>query len=110
MGNRITRAATHVPVNAVQKRMQEERHPWRRKHWEIIYQALTIPRKAEDIAQTVGVSPATVHRVMAPCIACWTGTGGSRWVHRPALLRRRRASPLEETPFQGGSGGSSKPL
>src|SRR6266571_904590 len=65
MGNRITRAATHLPVNAVQKRMQGEHHPWRRQRWEIIYQALTTPRTAEDIARTVGVSPSTVHRVIA---------------------------------------------
>ena len=65
MGNRITRAATHLSRDAVQKRMQEEQHPWRRQRWEIIYQALTTPRKAEDIARTVGVSPSTVHRVIA---------------------------------------------
>ena len=65
MGNRITRAATHLSRDAVRKRMQEEQHPWRRQRWEIIYQALTTPRKAEDIARTVGVSPSTVHRVIA---------------------------------------------
>src|SRR5712692_7216402 len=65
MGNRITHAATHLSRDAVQKRMQGEQHPWRRQRWEIIYQALTTPRKAEDIARTVGVSPSTVHRVIA---------------------------------------------
>lgn len=65
MGNRITRAATHLPREAVQKRMQEEQHPWRRQRWQIIYQALRTPRQAEDIARTVGVSPSTVHRVIA---------------------------------------------
>jgi transposase len=65
MGNRITRAATHLPEDAVQKRMQGEQRPWCRQRWEIIYQALTAPRKAEDIARTVGVSLSTVHRVIA---------------------------------------------
>src|SRR5947209_8749443 len=65
MGNRITRAAAHLSEEAVQKRMQGEQHPWRHQWWEIIYQALTTPRKAEDIARTVGVSPSTVHRVIA---------------------------------------------
>ena len=37
----------------------------REKRWEIIYQALTAPRKAEDIARTVGVSLATVHQVIS---------------------------------------------
>ena len=65
MGNRITRAALHLSKEAVQQRMQGEQHLWRRQRWKIMYQALTAPRKAEDIARTVGVSPATVHRVIA---------------------------------------------
>src|SRR5260370_7100492 len=65
MGNRVTRAATHLPEDAAYARMQREQRPWRRKLWEIIYQALTTPRKAEDIARTVGASASTVHRVIA---------------------------------------------
>jgi putative transposase len=65
MGSRITRAAMHVPVDVVQERMQGEQHLWRRRHWEIICEALKGPRKAEDLARTVGVSPATVHRIIA---------------------------------------------
>ena len=65
MGNRVTRAATHLPEDAVYARMQREQRPWRRKLWEIISQALTAPRPAEDIARTVGVSVSTVHRVIA---------------------------------------------
>jgi transposase len=65
MGNRITRAASHLPADEVQRRIQEEERLWRRQRWEIIYQALTAPRQAEDIAKTVGVSVATVHRVIS---------------------------------------------
>jgi putative transposase len=65
MGNRIPRAATHLPVGTVHGRMQAEPHLWRRQRREIIYQALTAPRKAEDIARTVGISPSSVHRVIA---------------------------------------------
>lgn len=64
MGNRMTRAAPHLSAKAVQERMQKEQRSWCRKRWEIIYQALTAPRRAEDIAKTVGVSLATVHQVM----------------------------------------------
>jgi transposase len=35
------------------------------ERYEIIYQALTAPRKAEDIAKSVGVSLATVHQVIS---------------------------------------------
>ena len=65
MGNRITRAAPHLSAQAVWERMQKEPRPWCRRRWEIIYQALTTPRKAEDIAMAVGVSVATVHQVIS---------------------------------------------
>ena len=65
MGNRITRAAGHLPVEAVQERIRKEKRPWLRQRWEIIYQALTAHRHAEDIARTVGVSISTVHGVMS---------------------------------------------
>ncbi len=95
MGNRITRAATHLSEDAVNARMQGEQHPWRRQRWEIIYQALTAPRKAEDIARTVGVSPSTVHRVIATykqggMAAIQTpGKGGRR--HQHLTLSQERA-------------------
>src|SRR2546423_10752017 len=65
MGNPIRRAARHLPAEAVHERIRGEKRPWGRQRWEIIYQALTIPRPAEDIARTVGVSLSTVHRVIA---------------------------------------------
>jgi hypothetical protein len=65
MGSRITHAAPHLSAQAVWERMQKERRSFRRRRWEIIYQALTAPRKAEDIARTVGVSLATVHQVIS---------------------------------------------
>ncbi len=65
MGSRITRAAPHLSEKAVQERMQREQRCWCRRRWEIIYQALTAPRKAEDIAKSVGVSLATVHQVIS---------------------------------------------
>jgi hypothetical protein len=54
MGSRITRAAAHLSEKEVQARMQREQRPWCRRRWEIIYQAQRDPRKAEDIAKTVG--------------------------------------------------------
>ena len=65
MGNRITRAAMHLSADAVQERIRGEKRPRRRQRWEIIYQALTAPRQAEDIAKTVGVSLSTIQRVIA---------------------------------------------
>src|SRR5256714_6433246 len=65
MGNRITRAARHLPAEAVHVRIRGEKHPWRRQRCEVIYQVLTAPPPAQDIARTAGVSPSTVHRVTA---------------------------------------------
>jgi transposase len=95
MGNRITRAAAHLPEEAVRERMQAERRLWCRRRWEIIYQALRAPRKAEDIARTVGVSVTTVRRVIATykqagVAAIETaGKGGRR--HQYLTLEQERA-------------------
>ncbi len=95
MGNRITRAARHLPAEAVHERIRGEKRPWRRQRWEIIYQALTAPRPAEDIARTVGVSLSTVHRVIATykqggVAAIETpGKGGRR--HHYLTLEQERA-------------------
>jgi transposase len=95
MGSRITRAATHLPADVVKARIQGEQRLWRRQRWEIIYQALTAPRQAEDIARTVGVSLSTVHRVIAlykqgGVTAIETpGKGGRR--HQYLTLEQERA-------------------
>lgn len=95
MGNRITRAATHLPSQAVLERLQAEPRLWRRQRWEIIYQALVAPRRAEDSARTVGVSPTTVHRVISTynrlggAAVETPGTGGRR--HQYLTLEQERA-------------------
>ena len=100
MGNRITRAALHLPEDEVNARMQGEQRPWRRRRWQIIYQALRAPRKAEDIARTVGVSVATVHRVISSykkkgVAAIETpGTGGRRNQHLTLVQERAFLQPF----------------
>lgn len=95
MGSRVTRAAAHLPLDAVDARVQREQRPWCRQHWQIIYEALTAPRKAEDIATTVGVSVSTIHRVIAAynrggVAAIETpGKGGRR--HQYLTLEQERA-------------------
>ena len=65
MGHRITRAASHLSVDEVKERMKTERRAWVRQHWWIIYNAQVSPRKADEIALHTGVSPTTVHRIIA---------------------------------------------
>ena len=62
---RITRAAAHLSLEEVKKRMTTEPRPLYRQRWLIIYNALVEPRKAEEIARHCGVSKATVHEVIS---------------------------------------------
>ena len=84
MGQRITRAASHLSVDEVKERMNTEVRPWVREHWWIIYNALVAPRKAEEIALHTGVSATTVHRVIStynrlgPTALETPGKGGRR--------------------------------
>ena len=62
---RITRAAAHVSLEEVKRRLQNDPRAWCRKRWLIIYNALVDPRKAEEIAKHCGVSKAAVHQVIS---------------------------------------------
>ncbi len=95
MGRKVTRAAAHVPLEEVKRRMKMEPRLWIRQRWWIIYHALIAPRKAEEIAQQVGVSVTTVRRVISTynrlgSAALETpGTGGRR--HEYMTLEQERA-------------------
>jgi transposase len=107
MGNRITRAAPHLSENEVHKQMQSEQRPWCRQRWEIIEQALKAPRQADDIARTVGVSVATVHRVISTynrkgVAALETpGKGGRRREYLPLSQERAFLQPFWARVAQG---------
>ena len=62
---RITRAAGHLTMEEVKKRMRTDPRSLYRQRWLIIYNALAEPRKAEEIARHCGVSKATVHQVIS---------------------------------------------
>ena len=62
---RVTRAATHLPVDEVKKRAKTDPRSWCRQRWLIIYHALVDPRPASAIATHVGVSVDTVHQVIS---------------------------------------------
>jgi transposase len=62
---RITRAASHIAVEEVKERMNNDPDPLYRKRWLIIYNALVDPREAKDIAKHTGVSVKTVHKLIS---------------------------------------------
>jgi transposase len=62
---RVTRAAAHLSVEEVKRRLKQDPRPWCRQRWLIIYNALVDPRLAEHIAKHCGVSTAMVHHVIS---------------------------------------------
>jgi transposase len=62
---RVTRAATHLPVDEVKKRAKTDQRYWCRQRWLIIYNALVDPRPASEIATHVGGSVDTVHQLIS---------------------------------------------
>ena len=62
---RVTRAASHLSLDEVKKRMRTDPRAMSRQRWLIIYNALVEPRPAEEIARHCGVSKATVHAVIS---------------------------------------------
>jgi hypothetical protein len=114
MGNRITLAAPHLSAQAVWERMQKEPRSFRRRRWEIKDLALIAPRKAEDIARTVGVSLATVHQVISTGPACRSSSYRDTWEGRAAARvphagTRTRLSPAVPDPCYARRAGDSCP-
>ncbi len=62
---RITRAASHLPVEEVKARLKLDPRPWCRQRWLIIYNALVEPRAAAEIAKHTGTTVAMVHQVIS---------------------------------------------
>src|SRR5207245_10563793 len=65
VGTRVTRAAAHVTVEEVKRRMKMDPRSWVRERWGIIYHALMSRSLAEEIARDTGVSVTTVRRVIS---------------------------------------------
>jgi transposase len=63
--SRVTKAAEHLSVDEVRKRMQSDPRPLYRQRWLIIYNALVDPRTAEEIAQHCGVKKVTVQQLIS---------------------------------------------
>ena len=60
----LTRAADHLTIEQVKDKMKETEDPRQLQRWQIIYTALLQPRKAEDIAKSIGVSKSLVQKII----------------------------------------------
>jgi transposase len=61
----LTQAENHLTIEQVKEQMKEAKDVKQLQRWQIIYTALLQPRKAEDIAKSVGVSKSLVQKVIS---------------------------------------------
>lgn len=63
--SRVSRAALHLSVEAVEQKLKSADSYWHRQKWLIVYNGLVDPRPASAIAKQTGVSVATVHKIIS---------------------------------------------
>jgi transposase len=61
----LTRAANHLTLEQVKEQMKATKDSKQLQRWQIVYTALIQPRKAEDIAKSVGVSKSLVQKIIS---------------------------------------------
>lgn len=82
--SRITRAASHLPLEVVKAKMLSAPNQTQRRRWAIVYNALVEPRLASSIALHCGVSVPLVRVVISsynrlgPAALDTPGKGGRR--------------------------------
>jgi transposase len=64
MGN-LTRAVNHLTIEQVKEKMKEAKDTRQLLRWQIVYTALQQPRKAEEIASSVGISKSLVQKIIS---------------------------------------------
>jgi transposase len=64
MGN-ITKALNHLTPEQIKEKMKESKDTKQLMRWQIVYNALVNPRKAEDIAASVGASKSLVQKMVS---------------------------------------------
>ena len=63
--SRVSRAAPHLSLEAVEQKLKSTESYWHRQKWLIVYNGLVDPRPASAIAKQTGVSVGTVHKVIS---------------------------------------------
>jgi transposase len=105
--SRITRAAPHLPLEAVKARMLSAPNQTQRRRWAIIYNALVEPRLASSIALHCGVSVPTVRVVIStynrfgPAALDTPGKGGRRNQYLSLAQEQALLAPFFERAAKG---------
>src|SRR6266487_5257944 len=60
---RVTRVAPHLTLDEVKQKLHTATKPWLQQRWLVIYTALLVPRRAEEIAAQLGVSRPFVAKI-----------------------------------------------
>lgn len=62
---KITKAKNHLTPEQVEEKMKDSKDTKQLVRWQIVYNALVNPRKAEDIAECIGVSKSLVQKMVS---------------------------------------------
>jgi transposase len=104
---RITRAAAHLPVDEVKRKVQFAPHMTQRRRWLIVYNALVDPRPARSIALHTGGAVATVRLVIStynrlgPAALDTPGKGGRRHEYLTVAAEQALLAPFFERAARG---------
>lgn len=85
MGN-FTKAANHLTLEEVEKKIKNTVGFWRVQRWMIIRHALVNPKPAKEIALAIGVAKQTVHNLISAY-----NRYGPKVVETPGKGQRQRA-------------------
>jgi transposase len=62
---KVTKAASHLTPEQVKEKISEAKDTRQLVRWQIVYTALINPRKAEDIAECLGISKSLVQKTIS---------------------------------------------
>ena len=62
---RVTRVFPHLTLDEVKQKLHTATKPWLQQRWMVIYTAMLVPRRAEEIAAQLGVSRPFVSKIVS---------------------------------------------
>ncbi len=63
--SKISKIFPHLSLDAIKQKIKTAKSFWLRQKWLVIYSCMVEPRTAKEIAQQIGVSVPTVHKVIS---------------------------------------------
>ncbi|MDJ0726405.1 MAG: winged helix-turn-helix domain-containing protein [Prochloraceae cyanobacterium] len=63
--SRVSKVFPHLSKNDLKEKIKKASSFWIRQKWQVIYSCMVEPRTAKEIAQQIGISVPTVHKVIS---------------------------------------------